>query len=66
MSLQNFRKAFKRPDRKKEKELNQSINEFGLEKKDLPAMVISAYIVIIPAALLALGLLALVAYLFVR
>ena len=65
MSIGNFRKMIKKPDKKKEEELNRDINEMGLEKKDLPAMVISAYLVVIPVVLVVLGLFALLAYLFV-
>lgn len=64
MLIRNIKKAFKKPDKEKEEELNKSINEYGLEKKDLPAMILSAYIIIIPVALVLLGVFALVAYLF--
>lgn len=44
-----FRKIIKKPDPEKEEQLRREINEAGgLEKKDLPAMIISAYLVIIP------------------
>ena len=44
-----FRKIIKKPDPEKEEQLRREINEAGgLEKKDIPAMIISAYLVIIP------------------
>ena len=47
-----------------EKELmDQLQKEGGLDKKDAFAMILSAYIVIIPVVLLALGLLVGIAYL---
>ena len=47
-----------------EKELMDQVkNEGGLDKKDTFAMILSAYIVIIPVVLLALGLLVGIAYL---
>ena len=66
MSLRNLGRAFKKPDKEKERQLKQEIDEFGLEKKDLPAMILSAYIIIIPVVLLVLGIFALAAWLFVR
>ena len=66
MLLQNIKRVFKKPDKEKEQELNKNINEYGLEKKDLPAMILSAYIVFIPIALIVLGLFALIAWIFVR
>lgn len=65
MSLKNFSRAFKKPDKEKQQRLKQEIDEEGLEKKDLPAMILSAYAVIIPIVLAVLGLFALVAWLFV-
>ena len=59
-------KLIKKPNLEKEKELRDQIErEGGLEKKDMPAMIIAAMITILPVAVLALGLLVLVAYLFV-
>ena len=66
MLLQNIKRVFKKPDKEKEQELNKNIHEYGLEKKDLPAMILSAYIVFIPIALIVLGLFALIAWIFVR
>lgn len=46
-----------------EKELMDQVkNEGGLDKKDTFAMILSAYIVIIPVVLLALGLLVGISY----
>ena len=43
------RKLLKKPDEEKEKKLREDIeSEGGLDKKDLPAMILSAYLVIIP------------------
>ena len=52
-------KLIKKPDKNKEEELREDIvKDGGLEKKDLPAMLLSAYLIIIPVALAALLLLA--------
>ncbi len=57
-------KRLKKFDPEKEKELRNEINaNGGLEKGDMFAMVISALLVFIPAALLALGVIVLLAYL---
>ena len=37
----------------------------GIEKKDIPAMVLSAYLTVIPVIILVLGVFALIAYLYV-
>ena len=48
-------RIIKKPDKQKEEDLRKSIEEEGgLEKKDLPAMVFSAYVVILPICLLVL------------
>ena len=60
-------KLIKKPDKEKEKELREQIEkEGGLEKGDMPAMIISAFLVFIPVAALALGLIILLAWLFLR
>jgi hypothetical protein len=57
-------KRLKKFDPEKEKELrNQIESEGGLEKGDGFAMVLSALLVFIPAALAALGLLSLIGFL---
>ncbi len=67
MILKNFKRIFGKVDKSKEEELRNEIDEYGgIEKKDLPAMIISAYVVVIPIAVLALLAMALVAWLFVR
>ena len=57
-----FSKRLKKPDPKKELELHEEIEkDGGLEKKDIPAMIISAFLVFLPISLgilLVLGLLA--------
>ena len=48
-------KVIKKPDEDKEKKLREDIeSEGGLEKNDLTAMILSAFLVIIPVALCAL------------
>ena len=60
-------KVIKKPDKEKEKELREQIEaEGGLEKKDMPAMIISAFLVFIPVAAVFLGLIVLFAWLFLR
>ena len=62
-----FRKKLKKFDPEKEKELRDEIEaNGGLEKQDLPAMIISALLVFMPVAILILGLFALMAFLFIR
>jgi len=62
-----FRKIFKKPDKEKEKKLKEEIDASGgLENKDIPAMIFSAYIVFIPIALGLLLLIYLLARLFLR
>lgn len=58
-----FRKVFKKPDKEAEKKLREEIEKSGgVDKKDIAAMIFSAYAVFIPVAL---GLLLLI-YLFAR
>lgn len=60
-------KLIKKPDKEKEQELREQIEkEGGLEKGDMPAMIISAFLVFIPVAAIALGLIVLLAWLFLR
>ncbi len=66
MLLENLRRVFKRPDRERELKNKRQIDGQQLEKSDLPAMVLSAYLVFIPLALLVLGVIALVAFLFIN
>ncbi|MBR6755196.1 MAG: hypothetical protein IKM22_04635 [Clostridia bacterium] len=57
-------KRLKKFDPEKEKALRDEINaNGGLEKGDMFAMVTSALLVFLPAALLALGIIVLLAYL---
>ena len=58
-------KFFKKPDKEAEQKLRDDIeNEGGLEKSDIPAMVISAMFVFIPVALIVLVGLFLLSWLF--
>lgn len=66
MLFDNLRRTFKKPDEKKQEEQKTQIDKEDLEKNDLPAMILSAYMVFIPAALLVLGVIALVAFLFIN
>lgn len=55
-----LKKILKKDNQKKEDELREDIkNEGGLEKKDIPAMLISAYLIIIPICLAVLLILCL-------
>ncbi len=59
-------KRLKKFDPEKERELREEIEaNGGLEKGDGFAMVVSALLVFIPAALIVLGLIALIGYLFI-
>ena len=58
-------KKLKKPDPEKEQALRNEIEEMGgLEKKDVPAMLLSAFLVILPVAVVILGLFCLLAFLF--
>ena len=58
-------KGLKKPDPEKEQKLREEIEEMGgLEKKDVPAMLLSAFLVILPVAFVVLGLFCLLAFLF--
>ncbi len=51
-------KLIKKPDKNTEKKLREDIeNEGGLEKKDMPAMIMSAYLVLFIPVLIVVGLL---------
>lgn len=57
-------KKLKKPNPEKEQQLRNEIEEMGgLEKKDMPAMLLSAFLVILPVAVVILGLFCLVAFL---
>lgn len=50
-----FRRKLKEPDPESEQQLRDQIKaEGGLEKKDMPAMIIAAFLVILPVAIAAL------------
>lgn len=58
-------KRLKKPDPEAEQRLRNEIEENGgLEKKDLPAMLIAAFLVIMPVAIVALLVMVLFAWLF--
>jgi len=58
-------KKLKKPDPNAEKKLREEIEAHGgLEKGDLPAMILSAMLTFIPVAALVLGLFCLIAWLF--
>ena len=64
MAFEKWKKAFKKPDKEAEQQLREDIaNEGGLDKKDVPAMLLSAFFVIFPVAVVALLVLCLVAWL---
>ena len=47
-----------------EERFRKQIEQTPLEKKDLPAMIIAAFLVLLPAVLLTCGLIVLLMYLF--
>lgn len=56
----------KKPNPEKEEELRNEIEaEGGLEKNDFPAMILGAMLVIMPAALIALGVICLIIWLLI-
>ena len=58
-------KRLKKPDLQKEQTLRDTIeNEGGLDKKDLPAMILSALLVIMPVAIVALLVMVLAIWVF--
>ncbi len=66
--LRFFRKKLDRNLRveETETEFRNRIKDTPLEKKDLPAMIIAAFLVLLPAVLIAFGLIALLMFLFFR
>lgn len=66
--LRFFRKKLDRNLRVEdsEKEFRNRIKDTPLEKKDLPAMIIAAFLVILPVVLLAFGAIVLLMFLFFR
>ena len=67
MFFDKLAKIIKKPDPKKEEELRADIERAGgVGKKDGFAMIFSAYLVFIPIALFVLGIIALIAWLFLR
>ena len=57
-------KLIKKPDAEKEKQLREDISEMGgLDKKDVPAMILSAMLVILPVALVVLLILCAIGFL---
>ncbi|MBO5269610.1 MAG: hypothetical protein J6B77_02410 [Clostridia bacterium] len=58
-------KWLKKPNKEAEEQLHEDrANEGGLDKKDLPAMILSAMIIFIPVALVVLVALCLISWLF--
>ena len=59
-------KKLKKPDPNAEQKLRDDIEKSGgLEKGDLPALILSAMLTIMPVVLIVLGLFCLIAWLFV-
>ena len=55
-----FRKRLKKPDPEAEQKLRQEIQaEGGVSKKDTVAMILSAYLTILPVVLVVLGIMVL-------
>ena len=51
MAFEKWKRAFRKPNKQAEQKLRDDIEqEGGLEKGDLPAMLISAFLVIFPVA----------------
>lgn len=64
MLIEKFRKL-KKYDPEEERKLREDIEAAGgLEKNDVKAMILSAFLVIMPIALVILGLFGLMAFLF--
>jgi hypothetical protein len=58
-------RRLKKPNPQKEQDLREQIEaEGGLEKNDVLAMIVAATVVILPVALIALGVMALLMFLF--
>ena len=65
MAFGMFGRKHPKLDPQKEQSLRDEINEHGgLDKKDLPAMIFSAYLVFLPLAIVLLLFFALIAFLF--
>ena len=65
MAFGMFGRKRQKFDPEKERELREEIERNGgLDKKDLPAMILSAYLVFLPIALGVLLIIALLAFLF--
>lgn len=64
MAFEKWKRAFRKPNKQAEQKLRDDIEqEGGLEKGDLPAMLISAFLVIFPVAVGVLLLLCLFGWL---
>ncbi len=60
-----FSKFFKKPDVEKQRKFREELEDSGgIEKKDIPAMIMSAYLVFIPVAVIILLLFCFVAWMF--
>lgn len=60
-----FSKFFKKPDEEKAKKFREELEEDGgVEKKDIPAMIMSAYLVFIPVVIVILLLFCFAAWMF--
>ena len=65
MLLENIKRIFKKPDEEKEELKKQELQTMPLEKGDMAAMLISAFMVFIPVVLLVLGVFVLLASWFI-
>ncbi len=60
-----FSKFFKKPDVEKQQKFREELEESGcVEKKDIPAMIMSAYLIFIPVVVIILLLFCFVAWMF--
>ncbi len=60
-----FSKFFRKPDLEKQEKFREELeNSGGVEKKDIPAMILSAYLVIIPIVAIVFLIFCLAAWLF--
>ena len=65
--FKKFKKVLKKYDPEREAQLRDEIEEGGgIEKKDMPAMILSAYLTFMPVVIGLLLVFVLVAWLFVR
>ena len=61
-----FKNRIPKPDPDAEENFREDLyNNGGLEKNDLPALIIAAFVMILPVALLALLVMCAVAFLFI-